>query len=117
MTSLKAYTIKHVLSAIFMAITLLWLTVSTSFVYSAQQKQLSAAKANSAQNADEDATNPFANTTEEKTPSSANLTEEYLHHHEEQVYFTTVKLNHTHRHSYNVYVAFHGELLSPPPEV
>jgi hypothetical protein len=100
-----------------MMLTLLWLTVSTPFVFAAQQEQVVAAKSSpSSTNSDDNGRNPFANTTEEKTPSTANLTEEFLHHHDEQVHFTPAKLNHTYSHTYELYVAFHGELLSPPPE-
>ena len=97
-----------------MAMTLLWLTISIPFVYAAQQKQAELVKTTHSQN--DDSSNPFANTTEEKAPSSVNLSEEYLHHHNEITQLTDIKLQHTHFHSYDVYVAFHGELLSPPPE-
>lgn len=101
-----------------MALTLIWLTVSIPFVYTAQQKQASHVKTDQSQKLPEskNATNPFGNTTEEKAPSQINLSEEYLHHHESYVYQTDNKLSHFHRHYYDVYVAYHGELLSPPPE-
>ena len=98
-----------------MGVTLVWLTLSLPFVYAAQQEQVAIAKAHHT-HTDDDSSNPFANTTEEKAPTSVNLSEEYLHHHEEISQLADIKLQHTHYHSYDVYVAFHGELLSPPPE-
>ncbi len=105
-------------AAVFMILSLLWLTISLPIVYKAQQQQTAQASPNNGETsgARNSSDNPFANTTEEKAPSSVNLTEEYLHHHDEQVQFDETKLNHSHAHSYDVYIAFHGELLSPPPE-
>jgi hypothetical protein len=112
----KIHSTKNVIAAILMIVTLLWLTVSISFVNGAQQKQAALIKASHNQGT-EDSCNPFANTTEEKAPSSINLSEEYLYHYEEPAHFADTKLNHTHHLLYNVYTAFHGELLSPPPEL
>lgn len=116
----SAYTKKHAVSSVVMILTLLWLTVSLPVVYAAQQQVKQAVTKVNAENKTEknNDCNPFANTTEEKPPAntSINLSEEYLHHHEEYVPFIADKLSHSHHHSYNTYVAYHGELLSPPPE-
>lgn len=66
---------------------------------------------------DEGTSNPLTNTTEEKTPNNVNLSEEYLHDAHAAVQFTAVpstdyKLEHV-----PIYIAFHGELISPPPDV
>ena len=63
---------------------------------------------------DNEESNPLANSTEEKAPSST-VSEEWLHHTDEHNYIFSYKLNHDHRHSYDVYVAYHGEVQCPPP--
>lgn len=96
-----------------MIATLLWLTVSTPFVFKAQQEQKKEIQNQSKQN---DNTNPFANTTEEKNESSVNTLSEYLHEppalENNFIVLTTLyKL-----YSSKIYLAHHPELLSPPPE-
>ncbi len=94
-----------------MMLALAWLTVSTPFVYASQQ-QVAAQKA-----ADTKGSNPFANTTEEKTESGPNTLSEYLHDaHEHFQYVPAQQQNHK-CHSSDLYYAFHPELISPPPEV
>ncbi len=107
------------LSSIFMMLALAWLTVCLPVVYGAQQERTYIAAENqSTPDADDDNTsNPLANTTEETTPNNVNLSEEYLHdaHAAEQI----VAVPSTHYTSLHVpiYIAFHGELISPPPDV
>jgi hypothetical protein len=114
------YSVKHSVSSVMMILALIWLTISLPFVYAAKQ-QLSRPIAINSRTDDNgnnksDDNNPFANTTEEKGPSTTTISEEYLHGHEEHIELAEPRLNHVHYHFYNVYVAFHGELLSPPPE-
>lgn len=113
-------------SGIFMMLVLLWLTVSAPFVISFQMQM---AEREMAQHKDcgekcneKDATaecNPFANTTEEKTESSTSFgfSEEYLHDHYEIIHTLDDLLKHDNCGHSALYIAFHGELLSPPPEV
>jgi hypothetical protein len=110
------------LSSIFMMLALAWLTVCLPVVYGAQQDKDNYAAAENlpTEEAPEDdsTNNPFANTTEEKTPNSVNIpSEEYLHDsHAADNYIavpsTEYKLEHV-----PIYLAFHGELISPPPDV
>jgi len=115
----KKYSPLQHLSAVFMILALLWLTISAPFVMAAQQeisKQDRAANATSplAGN-EEEAANPFGNTTEEKSPSSSSFSEEYLHdHHKADYYFSVVSQYHKCEDS-GTYVAYHGEMLVPPP--
>lgn len=107
------FTTRHIFSGLFMIATLLWLTVSTPFVFKAQQEQKKEVQNQSKQN---DSTNPFANTTEEKNESSVNTLSEYLHEppalENNFIVLTTLyKL-----YSSKIYLAHHPELLSPPPE-
>ena len=111
----KFYSLQHTVSAIAMVLTLAWLTVSTPFVYSAQQIAIEQSTKHNSTNDNDD--NPFANTTEEKAPSSVTLNEEFLHHHEEHVSLTADVLKHYKDHTVALYIAFHGELISPPPEI
>lgn len=96
-----------------MIATLLWLTVSTPFVFKAQQEQKKEAKNQSKQN---DNTNPFSNTTEEKNESSVNTLSEYLH--EPPALETNfIMLTRLYKlYSSKIYFEHHPELLSPPPE-
>ena len=60
-----------------MILALLWLTVSTPFVFANAKKQAAQNIAINTQSSpidasEEDCTNPFGNTTEEKNPNSAN---------------------------------------------
>ena len=112
----RTYNLKNKLAAIFMIMTLAWLTVSIPFVYKAQQ-QANYAKANAQTNLpdeEDSSNNPFANTTEEKAGS--NSLSEYLHHTEELTEPEILLHKHDAAHDISVYVAFHGELLTPPPE-
>jgi len=98
---------------------LLWLTVSLPFVFyaSQQSEQLKVGSANTASAEEEEAGNPVGNTTEEKAPSSAgiNLSEEYLDHNNDLFHSAEIFLGHHTRHAFAEYVAYHGEMLSPPP--
>ena len=113
-------------SGIFMMLVLLWLTVSAPFVTSFQMQVAEREKAmhkdcgSSCKEKEETtACNPFANTTEEKTESSTSITfsEEYLHDHYETIHTLDDLLKHDNCGHSALYIAFHGELLSPPPEV
>ena len=67
---------------------------------------------------EEDSDNPFANSTEEKASSNiSTASEEYLHetHSAEQYLFALIKEYKVEHHS--IYIAFYGELISPPPDV
>ena len=104
-----------------MILALLWLTVSLPFVYNAQQLlsgQTSITAISLEDNpveGSEDA-NPLAGSVEEKAPAGASVLEEYLHHHDEAFSVENPQLSHLDNRSYDLYLAFHGELLSPPPE-
>jgi hypothetical protein len=118
------YQLRHYITSITMLVMLLWLTVSSPFVVAAQMKvqQQSAlsASANTSQDDDGDdehsCTPIGSNTTEEKTSNGFNsLSEEYLHMDNELFHLAELSLTHTRYHSVAEYVAFHGELLCPPP--
>jgi len=116
----------HHLSSIFMLVVLLWLTVSAPFVFAAQQtlaeKQVALLSATAGQqdnsNEEQSCAPLGSNTTEEKAPNGLNsLSEEYLHADNELSHLTELPLGHTRSHTFAEYVAFHGEMLCPPPNL
>lgn len=117
----KTYSFFQLASAVFMILALLWLTVSTPFVYDNQQKQSQQAKMFSSQSSpidnSEEESNPFSNTTEEKNPNSNAATEEYLHSHHIVDHFFFIASQNYKCEDAGTYIAFHGELLVPPPDV
>ena len=120
----KKYTISQKLSCVSIILMLLWLTVSAPFIIPDQQRKAETSKAGINVQADipadsnEDSdTNPFANTTEEKPESAgSNTLSEYLHYTDELFCQSTAITTSYNSHSSALYIAFHGELLSPPPE-
>jgi hypothetical protein len=114
----KIYTLKHKLSAVFMMVALLWLTVSTPFVFAASQKMAKEIKTEKKQlpatDTEEEST-PLGNNTEEKAPNTNTFSEEFLHNHPESHYFLSKTSSYNKCADAATYVAFHGELLVPPP--
>jgi hypothetical protein len=110
------YNLSHVVSSIIMLLALAWLTVSTPFVYAAQQQQEVLAYGHDTEANDD--FNPFASTNEEKTEGGNNtLQEEYLHHaHIIEHHYTTL-VKYYKCHLADEYIAYHPEFFSPPPEV
>ncbi len=115
----KTYNFFQKGSAIFMILALLWLTVSTPFVFASQQKLLKNDKMADTQlpvsETEEEASNPFSSTTEEKNPGSTSFSEEYLHDHYIADNFFSIDLQYHNCENAGTYIAYHGELLVPPP--
>jgi hypothetical protein len=93
---------------------LLWLTVSTPFVYDASQAMKQEAREKGDNCTDN---NPFANSTEERSESSVNTLSEYLHEIHLIEPNTTTITKYYKCHPSDLYFEFHPELISPPPEV
>lgn len=116
----KIYSASQLISAVIMILALAWLTVSTPFVLASQQEQakqhkMEKASSSPIENSEEESSNPLGNNTEEKVPTTTSLSEEYLHTaHIISHFYTEVSQYHTHENS-DTYIAFHGELLVPPP--
>lgn len=116
----KTYNFLHGVSAVLMILALLWLTISVPFVYAAQQEVAKQNKLSGGMTTDaggeEDSTNPFGNTTEEKAPTNgSSVSEEYLHDHHKTDYFFSIISQYHKCENAGTYVAYHGELLVPPP--
>jgi cytoskeletal protein RodZ len=117
----KTHSLSQLVSAAFMILALLWLTVSVAFVFPTQQqlaKQDKQINAESSCTAEDDANNPFSNTTEEKSSSNSNsFSEEYLHDpHTSDDFISVVARIHNSRNC-GTYNAFHGEVHVPPPNI
>jgi hypothetical protein len=116
----KIYSVFQLCSAVLMILALAWLTVSTPFVLASQQelaKQHKMEKSTCSPLAgnEEETPNPFGNNAEEKAPNANTFSEEYLHTaHIISHFYTEISQYHKHENS-EVYIAFHGELLVPPP--
>lgn len=115
----KLYSIFQLSSAVLMIALLCWLTISTPFVYASQQELAKQGKmvntSGSNAGSEEENGNPFGNNTEEKTPSSSSFSEEYLHSYHITAHFHTVISMYHKLENADTYIAFHGELLVPPP--
>jgi len=113
------YTAKEKFWGIFMILALLWLTVSLPVVDNARDQlagQTSSATVPTDDNpVEESEDNPLSNSVEEKCGNTS-LLEEYIHHSHEPLASCNLQLSHIDSNSYDLYIAFHGELLSPPPE-
>jgi len=113
----RIHTMAQRLSALLMILTLLWLTVSISFVYASMDNagQDQAATSSLPADNEEESANPFGNNTEEKNPGSSSFSEEFLHHAESGSHFISSVIAFGSGENASLYVAFHGELLVPPP--
>ena len=101
-----------------MIVALLWLTVSTPFVYATQQEthqSQTMAGMNDTPPVAEEESNPLGSTPDEKAPSGVSVSEEYLHDHHSSEYYFSMASNYHKLGDVGVYVAFHGEMLVPPP--
>ena len=119
--SRKIYSVSQLVSAIIMIMALMWLTVSTPFVYACQQelaKQQKMEKTSSPVSGSEEETTKRPNSnTEEKTPGNTSLSEEYLHNHHKSYYSFAISMQYQKCDNAVTYIAYHGELLVPPPNV
>lgn len=98
-----------------MVVLLLWLTVSIPYLYNAQQENTSVLENKKTNNQQKDPTNPFADASEERT--SVTVAEEYLQHESKCEYSWVSISNFYIDFCTPVYLAFHCDLISPPPEV
>ena len=120
MTSRKIYTAFQLASAVFMIVTLLWLTISLPFVYDNQQQSERNQIVNQDSSSDnsEESSNPFGNSTEEKNPNSSNsLSEEFLHDHHIHDHYFSISSQYHKCENVSTYIAFHGDREVPPPDV
>lgn len=106
----------HCVSGIAMLLALAWLTVSLPFVNAARQAADQRTEKTRGGESTENVSNWFSNTTEEKTESGTNSLSEYLHDTYAAEYPVTVIAKLYKCHPSDLYLAFHPESFSPPPE-
>jgi hypothetical protein len=114
----KIYSVPQLLSAVVMILALMWLTVSTPFVLAAQQevaKKDKMEKTTPLTASEEETTKTPGSNTEEKTPGGNSFSEEYLHDNHKTDHFFSISLQYQKSDNADTYIAFHGELLVPPP--
>ena len=117
----KIYNVYQLFSAFVFIMALVWLTVSTPFIYAAQQELAKKYKMEKAASplaaSDEESSKPSNNNTEEKTTGSTSLSEEFLHNNHKADYYFFISLQYQKCDNAGTYIAYHGELLVPPPNM
>lgn len=110
------YTFRQMASSILMLAMLTWLTVCLPFVNQSQKAGKAQTEQTDGSEAESDGTNPLSNTNEEKSESGTSLLAEYLHEvsHLEHNFITLTTFYKCHPSA--LYIAFHPELVIPPPE-
>ncbi|HEV7334019.1 MAG TPA: hypothetical protein VGN63_23495 [Flavisolibacter sp.] len=112
----QIYSPKHILSSIFMLLSLVWLTVCLPYVNESQQLY-SQVENLGVEEPEVDTTNPLANTNEEKSEGGTSLLSEYLHN-LYMIEHNFITLSSYYKcHPADLYHAYHPDLLIPPPEV
>ncbi len=95
-------------------LTLSWLTVSLPFVSNSKETLKSYGTETQQQNPETE--DPFANSTEEKTPTNVSVSEEYLHEqHTPEHYLDELSREYMTEQA-SLYISFYGKLISPPPD-
>ena len=110
----SSYSTKHILYSVFAMLLLAWLTVCLPLVNESQN----AAKAmeKTEKKAASDDGNPLTNTNEEKPERGSSMPNEYLHEaHAMEHSFTFVSTFYK-CHPSDLYLAYHPDLIVPPPK-
>ena len=118
MKNKKTYSLFHHCSALGLIIALLWLTVSAPFVFNTKQdpaKQQTTGQTSPSSGCEEESSNPLGSS-EEKSSVANNLSEEYLHNQERTATSISGILAYHPPADDGTYIAYHGELLVPPPD-
>lgn len=111
----QLFTLTQVLSSIVMLVLLLWLTVCLPIVNGSQK----ATKAQTEQKGKEsksDDSNPLSNSNEEKSENGASLLSEYIHEIPVLERHFIILTNAFKGHPSALYIAYHPDLIIPPPE-
>lgn len=115
----KIYSVSQLVSAVVMILALMWLTVSTPFVFACQQELAKKNKMEKTSapvtSSEEETTKTPGTNTEEKTPGPNSFSEEYLHDNHKTDYIFSLSLPYQKSGNAGTYIAYHGELLVPPP--
>ncbi len=112
----QTYTKQHVLSSIFMLLALAWLTVCLPYVNENQQAAKVQTENTGTETEDSNSENPLNNTTEEKTEGGTSLLSEYLHDLYMLEQNSMLIVSYYKCHPSDLYLAYHPDLIIPPPE-
>jgi hypothetical protein len=111
-----SFTIAHKIGSLLLMLALLWLSVSTPYVYRFQQK-VKAEKQAQTNAPDEDSEGSLNNNiNEEKSESGPNTLQEYLHEPLHLEHPSLAQVNEYGHFEQKASIAYHPELISPPPE-
>lgn len=111
------YLKRHVFAAVTMLFALLWLTVSTPFVFASKQaKQQCAKQMHTEKGCAECPDDAPVNQAEEKSEKGVTALSEYLHNQDCDVKQLISHLKHNKGYSTALYFDYHPDQFSPPPE-
>ena len=112
----QLFTVKDIVTSTLMLVLLAWLTVCLPFV-NESQKAVKAQTEKSSKEVKDNGSNPLTNTNEEKSENGTSLLSEYLHEAPvmERHFITIASIFNGHPSA--IYIAFHPEMIIPPPEV
>ena len=110
------YKMIHRLSSLFMLLALAWLTICLPYVNENRLAVKSQIQLTSEECPENENSNPLSNTNEEKSEGGVSLLSEYLHNpfHMEHSFFGIASLYKC--HPSDLYLAYHPDLIIPPPE-
>jgi hypothetical protein len=105
------------IGSLLLILALVWLSVSTPYVYRFQQKTKTEKQAITAENeTDCEEGGLLNNTNEEKAESGPNTLQEFLHEPHHLEHPSIEQVNEYGHFEQKASVAYHPELISPPPE-
>jgi hypothetical protein len=113
----STYNAVQKIGSLLLMLALLWLSVSTPYVYQFQQKTKTEKQAVTAENnADAEDGGLLTNTNEEKAESGPNTLQEFLHEPLHLEHPSIEQVNEYGHFEQKASVAYHPDLISPPPE-
>jgi hypothetical protein len=113
----QTYKHRHILSSLFMLLALAWLTICLPYVNESEQNFKAQLERTCEETPDTDSGNPLTNTNEEKSESGTSLLSEYLHHPYAVEHAFVELACHRQSHPFAEYLAYHPDMIIPPPEV
>lgn len=111
----QIYTFRHIASSLLMLAMLAWLTVCLPLV-NQSAKSGKAQTGQTSQDSKTDNSNPLNNTNEEKSESGTSLLSEYIHEVPVMERHFILLSSVFRGHPSDLYIAFHPDMIIPPPE-
>lgn len=108
---------RHFISAVFMMLALAWLTVCLPYVNEWQATKTAVEKSAGNKGAKSDNSNPLSNTNEERSETGTSFLSEYLHETPVLEQHFILLTSFFKAHPSDIYIAYHPDLIIPPPEV